>query len=318
MGLKEWVPIQSRLSELFSGGTYDVVGGKRLAPVVDAERVYGEFLVNTYHGFDVLIRAFLDFYIETLEVAWANSAFGQLPEKVRSYSIVYLHFLSAFRRFRAADVLWCSGYTFAGYSLLRDLKDLTIHLGAIANGEIHVLELLGIDPANPDEQVNRTGKEYKKRKENAKKVRTRAMCIMVGKQSGLDEADQAELKLWRDLFHEELHSARFSSAEDSRIIFGEGRRPPFGPEPHEENRDAAMYMNRAVEIGWMLLRTFPFLQVQPRAFGEEWAEKWELLDTAFRMQVTDLAEIGKFIGEVIPRLIEKRFAHSPDTCYAED
>ena len=72
-----------------------------------------------------------------------------------------------------------------------------------------------------------------------------------------------------------------------------------------------MYLNRAVEVGWMLLCVLPFLQVEPRAFGEQWASKWLLLDNGFRLQVKGLAELDKPIGEVFPRLIAAKFNFIP-------
>ncbi len=79
-----------------------------------------------------------------------------------------------------------------------------------------------------------------------------------------------------------------------------------------------MYFNRVVEISWLLHRMLPYLQLKPRSFGPEWAERWSVLDDSFRIMVQGLKDAEKNIAKTFVIFIDKKFPFSPDTFYYED
>lgn len=314
MSIEKWVPIQKALAEKFSGGKDNVIGGKWLGPVLNEEREYGAWLIRTFRGFDETDAAFFDFYIETLHLAAEGAFHGQLPKTDRHYAVLYAVYLNLFRGLRAASTLKDNGYPMRGFAALRDQKDRAIHIGAVNNGMTNILAIYGID--QPQEQAGHMGEEeYKKVQKRRSKEQSRVTSLMVGKNSGLAPEDIAEMERLRDLYHEEVHGGMLTFLEDFRTIFVDKELPAIGPRPHRKNMDAASYMNRASEVGWMTLRSLPFLQLKPRAFGDDWADRWTLLDTAFRMQNEGLAEDGKPIGLIFSRMVDARFAFDPDCHY---
>ena len=80
MDVAEW---QKRLEDTFST---DNIIGKRLLTIIDMEKVYGQFVVQKFHGYRVLTDSFFDFYMETLQAAsdWLN--INGTPPDAPSYS----------------------------------------------------------------------------------------------------------------------------------------------------------------------------------------------------------------------------------------
>jgi hypothetical protein len=77
----------------------------------------------------------------------------------------------------------------------------------------------------------------------------------------------------------------------------------------------AMYVNRVAEVAWMVLRTYPLLQLAPGSFGQEWHRKWDILDDSFRVYVGALARLGKKVADAVIALIDSKFDFSPGTTY---
>jgi hypothetical protein len=89
-----------------------------------------------------------------------------------------------------------------------------------------------------------------------------------------------------------------------------GQLLPICPQP--TIRSFTAYMNRFSEVCWMLLRTFPLLQLTRKAFGEKWTDKWRVLDDSFLAMAKGLEELGKPIGAAIIELLDKSFHFCPD------
>ena len=314
MSLEKWPPVQEALAERFSGGKDNSIGGKWLGPLLDEEREYGAALVRTYKGFDVTEHAFFDFWIETLHLAALGAFRGQLPQNDQHYTMLYLTYLSLFRGFRAASTLKNYGYPSHAFAALRDQKDRAIHIGAIVNGMTDISAVRGIDPTR-ERTDPVTNEEYKEVRGRRSKEQTRVMSLMVGKESGLPTDDIAEMEILRDMYHEEVHGGMSTFMHDLKTIVIDKKLPTIGPRPHDKNLDMALYMNRACEIGWMVLRSLPYLQLKARAFGDDWSDRWLLLDEAFRMQVESLGEDGKPIGHIFSRMVDAKFAFDPEWHY---
>ena len=93
-----------------------------------------------------------------------------------------------------------------------------------------------------------------------------------------------------------------------------GEKPlSLGPLPEEKT--IGMYMNRNNEISWIILRTLPFLQLEPRAFGKEWARKWHVLDDSFGITIEELGNINKKIAWAVIALVDRKFRFTPEETY---
>jgi len=314
MSLEKWAEVQEALEERFSGGADSSIGGQWLGRVLDQERDYGAILIRTYRGFSVMESAFFDFFIESLRCAASGAFRGQLPKTDQHYIMLYITYLSLFRGFRAASILKNCGYPLNGFAALRDLKNRAIHIGAVINGMTDILAIHGVDPTREGTDPI-TMREYKKIRVRRSQEQSFAISRMVGKESGLSPSDIREMELLRDMYHDEVHGGLFTFIHDFKTIVVDKRLPSVGPWPHEKNFDASSYMSRATEVGWMVLRSMPYLQLTARAFGDDWAERWKLLDDAFRMQVEGLGQLGKEIGHVVPRIMAAKFPFDPEWHY---
>jgi len=309
MDVSEW---QKRLVDTFST---DEIVGKRLMAIIEMEKAYGLHVVNEYHGYRVLTDSFFDFYIETLHAADDWISVNGFPSDAPSYSSVFLFYVMSFRRLRAAENLFLCGYPMDGYSLLRDMKDRAICMGAIMN-RLGSFSSLYLGERHIDDQGKTLSRdEYIDVSKNREKKERAVRKQMIGEESGLTAEQIYELKRWDKLFNEEVHGSRFSYfMEGGPWLKGE---KPLSLGPIPNNPSIGMYMNRSNEIGWMIFRTLPFLQLSSGAFGEEWARKWHILDESFRSAIEDLGHMNKKIAWAIIALVDQKFRLSPEEIYFE-
>lgn len=309
MDVAEW---QSRLESYFM---VDGKTGGSLLKVLKMESDYGRYVIEKFKGQFALIDSFFGFFIETVNAAGKAVKISHLekwPSEYSQYPLVLLHYVTIFKSFRAAENLLKSGYPLDGYALLRDLKDRAILVGALVHGKTSFQKLLGILEDRPLPSI--TEEEYKRIKKRRKDEERRIFNEMIRKKSGLPTDVLKELEFWESLFHEEVHGSRLTFSKGLGWL--RGTEPLFlGPVPKDDS--IAMYMNRASEIGWLFLRTFPFLQLEPNAFGEEWREKWTVLDDSFRIMIQALEKIGKKIAQVFPILVDTKFKFPDDLHYHE-
>ena len=307
MDVGEW---QKRLEKYFSvNGT---VGG-RLIDVFDQETAYGQYVNSKFYGQRVLMDAFFSFFVETLNLAANFVSVRGWPKEYPSYGVALLYYITVFRSFRATDVLWVKGYPLDGYALLRDLKDRAIFLGALVHGITSIPKLFGAKNFRPgiksitDDEFNKILKELKSEEH-------RILDKMIRKKSGLPPDVQTELQTWESLFNAEVHGSKLTLARG--ISWLQGQQPlQLGPVPDQST--VATYMNRASEVGWLIVRAFPFLQLEANAFGNDWTEKWKILDDSFKVMVEGLANAGKKIGQAIIVLANEKFSFPLDLHYHE-
>lgn len=303
MTIDEW---HSRLADTF---TVDGLVGGHLIEVHDRERDIRHHLVTTYRGQNALIDSFQSFYIETMNLATDLVSQHGWPVQPNSYALAFAQFLSLFRRYRACEILFYSGYPLDGYSLLRDVKDRTFILAGVAHNMTTLTQVLGDVPLMED-MVEWRKKTTRKRKD----LEQRITKHMYGDTSGFCPSIVSELRHWDNLFHEEVHGGRLSLIHEVEFL-AKGMLNRVGPSSHEQA--FTIYMNRSAELGWLILRLFPYLQVTERAFGEEWYRKYTILDESFRFMVQGLTSIGKKIGEAFIALVEKKFTFSQPFHYFE-
>jgi hypothetical protein len=300
MTTDEW---QKRLEDTF---TVNRLVGGYLVEVHEREARLGRQLVQTYQGQNVLIDSFQSFFIESL-----NLAIGQVEERgwpnSAHYPLTLAYFNTLFRRYRAGEVLFYSGYPLDGYTLLRDIKDRALLLCGVLHRLTTIPKTMGMTPALArDSERRRNSTRVRKDEEN--KI-TRLIC---GVDSGLPPHVVAELKSWDDLFHDEVHGARLSFVHELDLL-KRGMVNRVGPTFHQQA--FAVYMNRVSELGWLILRLLPYLQMGSRAFGDEWSRKYSVLDDSFRIMVQGLSKIGKQIGEAFIALVDAKFNFGLDLRY---
>lgn len=293
MTLGEW---QERLETTFEEN--GVVGGQ-LLEVHDRESGIRDHLLKTFRGQNVLIDSFQSFFVETLNLASDLVRRSGWPPPTSNYPMAFAKFHSLFRRFRACEVLFYSGYPLEGYSLLRDVKDSAVMLAGVGHNMTTLPKIIGHEPAIENHA------EWRKRvtriRKNEEQRVSRRVC---GVDSGLAPEVIAEVRFWNDLFHQEVHGGGLSLTHEVDLLMrGMVNRP--GPTFHEQA--FSVYMNRSAELGWLILRLLPYLQKEENAFGEGWHGKYAVLDDSFRFMVHGLTTLGKRIGEAFITLVDTNF-----------
>jgi len=305
MNVSEW---QKRLEDNFSSNG---VIGEKLMSIIEQENDFGLQMLN-YQGHRILNDSFQSFFIETLEQTDQWLGRNGVSAGAPTYLFILLQYVSMFKRLRAAENLFLHGYPLDGFSLLRDIKDQAIFLAAIITGQTSLSALNGVEPFG---KVLLNEKE--KEKLHSKKLieEKRVMKLYVGADSGLAREIIDDLTDWERAFHAEVHGSRFTKTEALKWLQGE-EELHFAPNPKEQS--VAMYMNRATEINWMVLRTFPYLQLEHNAFGGEWARKWKVLDESYEYAVLGLEKLGKRIATSFLAFVKVKFLFSPqDTFYTD-
>ena len=299
--VKEW---QERLEKNFT--VNGIIGGQ-LVEVIEKELEYGKFVTGTFHGQNVLIDSFFGFFIDTFKTAIGKLNEEGWPKDLPYYPITILYYLTIFRRFRAAENLCRLGYPLDGYSLLRDLKDRSIFIAAIAHGITNLEKIIG--DTKGEELTEET---YQKVKNRRKKEEYKILKHMIREHSGFDSETLKELKLWENMFHEEVHGSRMTFF----IELGKWRKgEPLSIGPLPVKQAYGMYMNRAAEIGWLITRILPLLQITPEAFPKTWCEKWYVLDDSFRIMVKGLEDMGKKIATAFICFVDTKFPFTPSDHY---
>ncbi|GEM_PF-1212430 len=301
---EEWI---GRLEKIF--GHQD-----RLQQYMAEEKQCGVVIANKYRGYHLLTDSFLDFYIETLQIAHSQIQNYQIHQKRSNYMIIFLFFVTILKSLRAAENIYAAGYPLDGYALLRDLKDRAIFIAAIISNVSSFSALYGYrNFVQRGETI--TPENYKSLIKERKKEEKRVFDRMLWKNSCIEEKYRKEIEKWENLFHEEVHGSRLTFFYEGVNYLANKKSIPIAPK-HTE-RSAALYMNRMNEVSWMVLRCLPFLQLKPRSFGESWDKKWEILDESFLILEKELSKMGKSIADVIIYLINAIFNMTPDTYYID-
>lgn len=300
---------QKTLEDAFSFG--EIVGGRFLLPLIDLEKAVGEHFVTKYRGHRVLIDSFFDFFGRTLQTAAHVVTRLGWPADRPYYHDCLLRFLSLFRTARAADLLSTSGYPLEGYTLQRGLKEQLFALSAVANKLVTMRGLRGLDKAPEGEWTDGDRQRIRKASiATERKIRGNLL------QDGLSVDSVAALALWDDLFNHQVHGAQLTQAIELDRLIRAGSALSIGPVPNE--LIDAMYMNRSHEIGWMVVRVLPFLQLEEAPFGEEWESQWHLLDRSFRFSIEGLGLLGKQIAPAFFEFIDLKFPFDPKLRYFEE
>lgn len=306
--IEKW---QNSIFDAFSHG--DVLGGKYLGPVMDAEPIVGQAFVEKYYGHRVLTDAFLDFFGETLLQQFNTNEQNGWPEDRPHYVLCLMMFLTIFRSLRAAELVSVKGgYPLQAYIIQRSIKDQLFALCSAANGMDTFAKLFGWDGVADNPWSEETYSTVIKKR---MQVEGKILRKLIGKESGLSEQSQEQLSQWNRMFNWEAHRGLLTLSKlTTKLVKGE---LPQDISPLSDEITESMYMNRSHELGWMCLRLLPYMRRAETLKDADWDNKWKLLDDSFQMMVDGLGGLGKKISPAIIELVHSKFALSAETYYSE-
>jgi hypothetical protein len=219
-------------------------------------------------------------------------------------------YVTSLRKLRAATLTTTHGYFGIGYSLLRDVKDRTIHLSAIFQHITTYPDLMGVSTKHPEKAT----KEELRNLRRKHRITTEKTVVdqFVGNSSALDKEDIFELDRWVNLFDREVHGS-FLSGSLAALDWVQGNQPLQFLRAAENME--VMFANRYNEVSWMFHRLLPNLQWGDSGFGQEWAEKWNILDESFWQMEHGLGagQLGKKIADSFIRFIDLKFPFNAAT-----
>jgi hypothetical protein len=241
----------------------------------------GRRFAEHYRGHRVLHDSFFELFGDTLFAAMRSINERGWPKDKPTYIVLFLWFQSMFRIARAADVLALSGYPIDAYAVLRSLKEEAFKTAAVVAGYATKSELLG-------RSFRLTDRSKEARDAHNSRLRLEAELAerLIGLRSGLTAADTEDLQLWDRLFNLQVHGFRLATAIS--ITRWSTEPEPFSLGPESDESADALYLNRSSELAWLITRMLTFLQLEAKAFGDEWHRRRDLLDASHRQLVTSL------------------------------
>jgi len=290
LDVAEW---QQRIEDVFGEG--DIVG-PHLKEVLDRETEFGLHIASTYHGHLALMAAFQSHFVDTLRTAERLVAKRGWPSEAPYYGAMVLMYLTAFRSFRACESLLLCGYPLDGFALLRDIKDRALYLWGIASDKTTWSELNSMD------RKIRQAAEH------------RVHNLLLGADSGFSPEELEAIRQWEGLFNQEVHGSKLTMITEMKCLV-EGGQMSVGPLPNE--RQIAMYLNRATEAGWLIAKLLPYLQPSAGAFGADWAARQQVLDESFRFMEQGLEGVGKTIATAFIGFVDRNYSFDESLHYVE-
>jgi len=281
----------------------DGVIGHGLEPYREASARYGYWFVDHFRGFMALSEAFLDFHFGLPELvndyvtAPLNRTGGQASV---AYSMGVVRHMIDFRLMYSARELAFMGSVLEGAALMRLVFDAAIVRSAIVQRLSTIEAAEGVTALAPGEPL-----DYEAVRKARIKEEKRIDGMMVGNASGLTEETIAELRKWESLLHGEIHGGRLSQATALAWLKGQ---EPLAMVPRPREFEVAMFMNRWVEVAWMVHRLMPTLQLPAHCFSAQWNDKWRVLDESFVPAVQALSsQLKKKIGGAMVEFVTKKF-----------
>ena len=301
-----WQDLQRELAEAF---TTDAVFGKKIESIAGREAAYGLLVKSTFKGYEVIINAFQEFFAESLEFVCSVWKEPERKPTPPTYAEIVRWHLANFKNLRAASACFYSGYPLDGLALLRRVKESALFLAALLSGITTYQQLNGDDLVQASSTAPFTRKDLQNMRERRKKEEARILGIMIRKNSGLPTEILNELGIWEDFFHFEVHGSRLTRLIDI------GHDKSTSVAPIYSEMTCAMFLNRFLEICWMLHRTLPILQLSYRQFDELWLRRWNLLDANFTESERGLAAMGKKLAGDFITFMNTKLGFEPTLCF---
>lgn len=296
--VEEW---RERLEQTF--GEDGMIGGARISQLYERELAYPAHINESYYGYTVLADSFVSFFMQSLELTHSHCT----EQGWQDLGTLFMQQLTNFKTLRGAQNAFLYGYPYGGFALLRDLKDQSLFISAVAQGITTFVAIRGFEGIDPDTFTSETMDLVRKQK---MREESRVLREMVRRDSGLPENILADLQRWESLFHYEVHGSALTTASTMTQWRSGITEFPVYPTP-DQTADGT-FINRFEEVSWMLLRTFPILQLQAGLFGSDWEQKWTVLDDSFH---TAISRAPHGVAEAIVTMVNEKFPFGPDTTH---
>lgn len=281
----------------------DQVIGESLLPIMGKENAYCSWVNAEPYFRNQIVEATLGLVVETLVLA--GRTFQSTPDLARLvlFKGTLAWFTAHFRRFRAAEIIYYSGYGICASSLLRDVRDWAFQVSALQASIMSWNDLHG-GPLRISSAPSQEGEEQ--RHKQVIRAQRRANEWALGENSGLSQ--WRELRQWYRFSNYETHGSLITTAVEFGAWLDGSGVLPLGPtqDPHLQQ----LYISRSLEIGHIFLRLLPILQVNI-GFGEEWAAKWRCLDKLYSEEWAP-ENVTRNYMLAFGELIRSKFAYDPD------
>jgi hypothetical protein len=292
---------EKRLREHFS-----IVGGSTagVGVISTAEKEHAA-AARSMSGFLILSQAFKRSFLEAIRLINKDEQQAASPQSTLNYRLFVLKLVPAFQRLCGAELAAIHGYPLVGFSVLRNIFDDMVLLSAVVQKLTDFRRIEGIsDGALPGSKQMRAA-----RKNEEFAVRSK----MTGKHSGLCVETIQQLNKLDHLFDLEVHGARLSTSQSGEFLMGHS---DLAVLPVFETNQFALFMNRFVEVGWLVHRLIPLMYVESTATSSSWVEGWKLLDESFNITVRALSQdLGKKIGDAYAEFVERKFPFGSESVF---
>ena len=288
------------LADLRQRFALDGAIGHEVQFLINAESEYAIEPLMKFSGFQDYAESFFVLVIRTLQHAEKALEQDGWPQTRKYYSIHLIQIVTALKYFRASHKVAFNGYPVIAYGFLRDLLDRAMLFRACLDSDERY-QLLFLTPPNTayDAPINR--KLLEKRRKEEKTI----LSEVIGANSGFGELDQKWLRLWRNMFHDEVHGGKYSAAFDQHD-WASGK-SGLNIAPVWNEAAFVLFMNRFTELSWIWIRLLTVLQSRPAHFGIEWAADWTVLDESAELQLS----IDKQIFIAVINFVRTKFPYSP-------
>jgi len=286
---------QRRIEKTFHGKLGIV--GERLLKLESNEKLLAKKLTARFSGYVCLMDAFLDFYLETLQLLNSRKS----SEWTKMQAVITGIHVPTFWRFRASYLIFLDGYLIDAASLLRAIFENTLQIVALKLEIISIDEVFGKLKVEKSQNLN--DKEiYKLIRDYTIKSDNKVRAQLIGEESGLSSTAIDDLKVFVNLLHSFVHKSKFNIVRYyGPWVRGEHPLPLY---PVYDEDHATLYINFSMFIGWMLSKTFSLLQINNKEFSNKWHIKYRTLDKSFKEAV---AGFPKRLGRSIEELVTKKF-----------
>ena len=290
-----------RLEEI---SEYKGIPYSRANLLIEAEEKHAQAVLQ-YKGFLALSNSFKCFVLETIELLNKECITKLATPMSEPYVVFIPRFSQSFLSLCGSEKAAINGYPYQGYTQLRNVFDNLILACAVLQKEADIYSIEGIEPGKPIDPI-----AMKKHRKNTEyKVRKR----MTGSKSGLSKQTINELSKLDALFDYETHGARLSLTQAMNWMKGLTSLPIL---PNFDQSAFAMFMNRFLEVGWMIHRLIPNVQPSSALLPVVWQEKWRIIDDSFERAVGALSsEGGKKIGAAFVEFIKAKFPYNENSCF---
>lgn len=275
------------------------------------EHNYLNFIKDNYAGYYLTINCFLEFFLFTINEAKV-SIVDKKDFEIDGYLEIFVWYCTLFRSFKAIENLFRVGYPLDAYGMLRDIKDRAFYTTGFLHG---ICDFYSIQGYKIDEEtiIEANNENKKKILKQRKKTEREVKEWMFGAKSGLTKTTIEKIKFWEGLFHEEVHGSRFSFAMG--IDYRDQLIHSVNLGPSTTKKSIAPYINRSIEMQWMIFKTFSYLQTKKISFSKKWHEQWNVLDEIYINHNKDFYEIKPAIASAIKELIDTKFSFTSEDFY---